>query len=399
VKKLKKFFQEFRWGALSVSFLLCACCAQEEACEYLPLDISKNSLTLDSDPFELCESKQSELAIFNALFLDKNGYKLPGNPDPKLLLSVFNDLRDAYHQQDEILVSELIQKKYHTFTHAIDVLVTTHALLQNGGSIFLTEDEQTGLLLAALGHDALHLGVNNAYLENSSHPLIKEFGSEGVQEKRAAAFLSDLLDKYGLLLPQKKTNQLPLARHEEVRKMIEHSILYTDFKRHKELMLRMKQVVPDLKTQLQSTNDQAAQVSAPSERAQNGSATVDLSGHLDSDTRILIGSFILHAADVSNPGKKWPVCERWANLVMEEFFGQGDLEKSNGMKPSMNCDRLTVNTPECQLGFGKYVVQDLFETLAEIIPEGGGILISNLEANQAKWQRLTTQTDKDTTFY
>ena len=59
---------------------------------------------------------------------------------------------------------------------------------------------------------------------------------------------------------------------------------------------------------------------------------VILSTKFSSEERILLASFILHCADISNPGKDWPVCERWANLVMNEFFAQGDLEKNLGGK-------------------------------------------------------------------
>ena len=110
--------------------------------------------------------------------------------------------------------------------------------------------------------------------------------------------------------------------------------------------------------------------------------------HLDDETRSLIASFILHAADVSNPGENWPVCERWANLVMAEFFGQGDLEKQKGMKPSMNCDRDSVLIPECQLGIGKYLVHDLYVSLAKIIPEGGNFLLKNLDTNRDHWEAM-----------
>jgi hypothetical protein len=58
------------------------------------------------------------------------------------------------------------------------------------------------------------------------------------------------------------------------------------------------------------------------------------------------------------------------------------------MKPSMNCDRDSVLIPECQLGFGKYVVHDLYVSLSRIIPEGGNFLLTNLNANQTKWEAM-----------
>jgi hypothetical protein len=69
------------------------------------------------------------------------------------------------------------------------------------------------------------------------------------------------------------------------------------------------------------------------------------------------------------------------------------LEKENGMKPSMNCDRDSVLIPECQIGFGKYVVHDLYTTLSQIIPDGGNFLLRNLNENQQRWQRLKDQSD------
>ena len=329
-------------------------------------------LTLSSDPFALCSTEQSKKAVFETLLLSNGSYRIPGNPNNESLISFYDDLQEGYLLNNNTLGSPLIQRGYHTFTHAIDVLATTHALLECGGARFLKNFEKTAILLAALGHDALHLGVNNQYLINTNHPLVEEFGLESLQEKRSIDYLLKIL-KQNNLYTQSDTSS-PMLNNQIRRslKLIKETILYTDFKRHKELMNRMNAKVPSIVKVIQVNKEQ----------------NTDISMHLDDETRSLIASFILHAADVSNPGKKWPVCERWANLVMAEFFGQGDLEKQKGMKPSMNCDRDSVLIPECQLGFGKYVAHDLYVSLSRIVPKGGNFLLTNLNANQAQWEAM-----------
>ena len=115
---------------------------------------------------------------------------------------------------------------------------------------------------------------------------------------------------------------------------------------------------------------------------------LNISALLDVETKMLIASFILHCADISNPGKDWEKCERWAVLVMNEFFSQGDLQKKLGLKPSMNCDRSVVSVPGCQVGFGKFVIRDLYVLLQEILHDGGGYLLDNFNSNQEKWKAL-----------
>ena len=39
----------------------------------------------------------------------------------------------------------------------------------------------------------------------------------------------------------------------------------------------------------------------------------------------------VHLADLSNPTKPWLINKKWATLVVEEFFIQGDHEKRLGL--------------------------------------------------------------------
>ena len=55
---------------------------------------------------------------------------------------------------------------------------------------------------------------------------------------------------------------------------------------------------------------------------------------------------LLHAADVSNPAKQFAVAKQSAELIVEEFCRQGDLEKENGLKVSPMCERDDVNNIE-----------------------------------------------------
>ena len=61
-------------------------------------------------------------------------------------------------------------------------------------------------------------------------------------------------------------------------------------------------------------------------------------------------SLILHCADISHPAKVWPLHERWTDLLVAEFFAQGDKEKELGLPFSPLCDRNNTPTAQSQIG-------------------------------------------------
>jgi len=98
---------------------------------------------------------------------------------------------------------------------------------------------------------------------------------------------------------------------------------------------------------------------------------------------------LLHAADISNAIKPWALCKRWSDLVVQEFFRQGDIEKAQDLPVSPNMDRDQHNQPQISLGFGDFVVQPYFESFCEFLPEASPFL-TNLTSNRAQWQALQT---------
>ncbi|KAF9985781.1 hypothetical protein BGZ79_005404, partial [Entomortierella chlamydospora] len=96
---------------------------------------------------------------------------------------------------------------------------------------------------------------------------------------------------------------------------------------------------------------------------------------------------LLHAADISNAVKPWTVCKRWSDLVVQEFFRQGDIEKAQSLPVSPNMDRDQHNQSKISLGFGDFVVQPYFEALVELLPKASPVLTS-LADNRAQWVAL-----------
>jgi len=73
---------------------------------------------------------------------------------------------------------------------------------------------------------------------------------------------------------------------------------------------------------------------------------------------------------------------------MAEFFRQGDVERTLGLPISMNCDRHTVATAKCQVGFISFLVKPLFDGTLEYIPALKDVAMTNLEANLAHFKAL-----------
>lgn len=61
-------------------------------------------------------------------------------------------------------------------------------------------------------------------------------------------------------------------------------------------------------------------------------------------------SLMIHISDISHPAKEWELHSNWTQLLMEEFFRQGDREKELGLECSPLCDSETTLVPESQLG-------------------------------------------------
>ncbi len=60
---------------------------------------------------------------------------------------------------------------------------------------------------------------------------------------------------------------------------------------------------------------------------------------------------MVHCADLSNPTKPLELYRRWVDLIMEEFFRQGDKERANGQDISPMCDRHSATIEKSQVQF------------------------------------------------
>lgn len=114
----------------------------------------------------------------------------------------------------------------------------------------------------------------------------------------------------------------------------------------------------------------------------------------DPQQRLILCQIILHAADISNALRPWPICLSWSNLVCEEFFRQGEAEREHGLKVSPNMDRSQVSQTTIGLQFGDFVVSPYFEIFAALFPKADELL-KNLAENRKQWIRMEEDLDQE----
>ena len=103
---------------------------------------------------------------------------------------------------------------------------------------------------------------------------------------------------------------------------------------------------------------------------------------------------LIHTADISNPTKSLHIYDKWVNLVMDEFWQQGDREKEMSLPISFLCDRVTTKVPASQLGFMDGIVYPLVQIVVGFLP-GMNFMIENINKNKAHFKRLKEEEDKN----
>ncbi|KAH7043078.1 hypothetical protein BKA57DRAFT_397864 [Linnemannia elongata] len=263
---------------------------------------------------------------------------------------------------------------YHSFFHAADVTaVLYHILLDMNASQYLSKPDMAALLLAGLCHDIGHPGLNNLFQVNAKTELVQRHGETSVLEKYSCSLAMDLIDKHKLFrnIASSPAGILPEGSHATEQSMKESmvkAIMATDMSFHYDMLNNLNSLI-DYRS----------------------------ASELTLELRQNLSNCLLHAADISNAVKPWTLCKRWSDLVVQEFFRQGDIEKSQQLPISPNMDRNQHNQPQISLGFGDFVVQPYFESFVEFLPEASPFLVA-LANNREHWvlmQKAAVEAEKE----
>lgn len=312
---------------------------------------------------------------FNTLALSKPQQATVG----VYIISRFFDDGDGFiHNQKEqtklekfvhAVEQEYKTNPFHNFSHATDVLHGVARMMRMVQSEnFLTELEHFSLLIAAIGHDIGHPGVNNGFLSEVGHELALQYNDLSPLENMHVSKL------YSILVNQ-ETNvfaNLSKEQYKEARRYCIETILHTDMMGH-QAMVKELQMFFQMNSEI-FTNGVM------------GEAQIEVFSK--AETKMLVMDTFLHSADVSNPCRIWEVSQAWAMCVLEEFFSQGDQEKSLGVPVQFLNDRDKLNRPNSQIGFLEFMIAPFFAAQIKIfntLHEYGDNLAQNLLMWESMW--------------
>lgn len=269
------------------------------------------------------------------------------------------ELLERYQIEERVLETFLLTVRkhynktpYHNFYHAFDVAQTVFSVLVSfNAAIYLTHLDIFALLVSSICHDIEHPGQNNAYLVTTMDNLALHYNDQSVLENHHCATTF----KLARMSHQNIFANLPTSDFFELRKIIIDCILITDMSHHFSFLAKFQQ------------------------RLENG---VPFDREKKED-RILLMQFLLKAADISNVCKPWEVSKLWAERVSEEFFRQGDLEKTKGLVPAPHMDRSKSTPAKTTANFIDFIARPLFECLVKLLP-AASICLEHCNSNREK---------------
>ena len=226
------------------------------------------------------------------------------------ILSTYND--NPYHNQWHGFV--VFQSCYWAIKSCKIVSTCTNHL------------EQLAMLVAAIGHDAKHDGVNNAFHVQSMSDLTMMYNDQSPLENLHSRTTYECLKQDGCNVFE----QLDTEQWHQARSIVCQSILHTDMSKH-----------PTTVTMLKSRKD--------------------FSADEDKDRADMCNA-VLHAMDLANVAYPWPECVKWARRVGTEFSQQVEKEKAAKIPVSVFMDvHGDVQLAKLQVGFVNYVIMPFFE--------------------------------------
>ena len=181
---------------------------------------------------------------------------------------------------------------YHNKTHAADLTQTFYNIVTDGELGMKTGMDKFELmcyLLSGCCHDVEHLGFNNLYMVETRHEIANRYNDVSVMENHHIATTFRVMNENDGefdIFDQFDSDQYKLARM-----LMIGAILATDMSEHfaKFGQFKGKVLDPDFDPET-------------------------------ADNKKMLCEFLFHLSDISNATKPYDICQKWTDLLFEEFF-------------------------------------------------------------------------------
>ena len=295
----------------------------------------------------------------------------------KVILDSFGLYSDeiiSTEKLDPVSISNQYYKTtlYHNSMHGADVTQSLCLYFLNSNAEEICQSlvlDLLGILIAALGYDLGHPGLTNPFHINSSSELAITYNDVSCLENFHASKLFRTIRN-----PQTDIfEKLTVQDYKTIRKRMIGNILSTDMANHGKIMTLIKSRIAINK-------------------AENKTKFELLSGNEKTkfEEQQSLFDFLIHAADLAHNTKLFNISLKWVELPSEEFWFQGDKEKSMNLPVSFLCDRDNYNIPNSQVGFIKGFIIPTFDCLVNIFPSLK-YTMDNAKTNLKKWEKLAAK--------
>ncbi|XP_033733094.1 dual 3',5'-cyclic-AMP and -GMP phosphodiesterase 11A-like [Pecten maximus] len=246
---------------------------------------------------------------------------------------------------------------YHNWRHAFNVCQTMFASLKRSGAKrHLADRETLAMVVGCLCHDLDHRGTNNAFQQKSGSALAQLYGTSGTMEHHHFNHAVTILNSEGNNIFANFTSE----EYSAIITLLKESILATDLSLHIQLRNKFFAMVD------------------------SGQNTWD-----DRESKETLRSILMTSCDIASITKPWQIQRKAADLVMSEFFDQGDKEKQQlNIQPQACMDRERQDElPKLQMGWIDGICLPLYNALSKMdiyfTPLKEGVL-----ANRGYWEKM-----------
>uniref|UniRef100_A0A4X2M9W6 Phosphodiesterase n=1 Tax=Vombatus ursinus TaxID=29139 RepID=A0A4X2M9W6_VOMUR len=243
---------------------------------------------------------------------------------------------------------------FHNFRHCFCVTQMMYCMIS---LCFLQEKfsqmDILVLMTAAICHDLDHPGYNNTYQINARTELAIRYNDISPLENHHCAVAFQIISQPECNIFSNVTTE----DFKKIRQGIITLILATDMARHAEILDSFKEKMENF----DYTNEE----------------------HM-----IYLKMILIKCCDISNEVRPMEVAEPWVDCLLEEYFMQSDREKSEGLPVAPFMDRDKVTKPTAQIGFIKFVLIPMFETVTKLFPMVEELMLQPLWESKNRYEEL-----------